>query len=241
MIRIIAALACLAAPGLAHAETALAAVAANFAQTAQSLADAYEAETGDTISITTGSTGKLYAQIGSGAPYDLLLAADEETPLRLAADGHGVAVPYALGRLVLWVPGAEAGADGKAALEAARHVAIANPDLAPYGKAAMAAIEGMGLTAALKDRIVMGENVGQAFAMVRSGAADAGLVAASATIDGTAGLVWTVPPTLYPEIRQDAVLLTHGTGNAAAQGFIVYLTSEAAQAIIAKAGYGLPG
>ncbi len=238
MIRLALLLLTLATP--AAAETALAGVAANFATTAETLSAAYEKQTGDRIEVTTGSTGKLYAQIGSGAPYDLMLSADQATPLRLQGEGHGVPVSYAEGRLALWAPDASPDADPKAALTHVRHVAIANPDLAPYGKATVAAIEGMGLTGALENRIVTGENVGQAFALVKSRAAEAGFIAASALGPDDGGLRWIVTPALYPQIRQDAILLRHGAENRAAQGFMLYLTSAPAQAIIEAAGYGIP-
>ena len=242
MLRRLVTLLALLLPTAALAETALVAVAANFATTVSRLAGDYAAASGDTVEVTTGSTGKLYAQIAAGAPFDAMLSADEATPERLAGEGHGTPVPYANGLLALWVPGALPGADPARTLAggAVRHVAIANPDLAPYGRAAVAAIGAMGLGTVLQDRIVIGENVGQAHAMVASGAAEAGFVAASA-LDGAAkGLVWIVAPNLYPPIRQDAILLSHGKGNAAAEGFLAYLVSPAARRTIAAAGYGLP-
>ena len=198
MIRL--ALCLLLAASPAAAGQALIAVAANFAATARTIAKAYMAESGNAIDITTGSTGTLYAQIGAGAPFDAMLSADEATPAKLAAEGHGAPRPYAVGVLALWVPAAAADADPVAALGPVLHVAIANPDLAPYGKAAVAAIAGMGLSRALKAKIVKTENIGQTFALVKSGAAEAGFVAASALGPDAGGLRWTVPPSLYPPI-----------------------------------------
>lgn len=226
----------------AQAETALAAVAANFADTAKTLALQFNTNSGHEIEITTGATGKLYAQINQGAPFDLLLSADVETPAKLTADGHGKPFAYALGKLTLWMPVAAADSTPTAALQnpATRHIAIANPNLAPYGKASLAAISAMGLSTTISDKIVMGQNIGQAFALVKSGAADAGFIAHSALPTNAKGLVWAVTPSFYPAIRQDAILLKHGAQNAAAYGFLGYLSSPEARAIIAQKGYGLP-
>jgi len=244
MLRLAALLCAITLPALpqsALAETALAAVAANFANAAQTLAAQFQAETGHLVQITTGSTGKLYAQITQGAPYDLLLSADAATPARLHADGHGQPQPYAIGILTLWAPTQAPNADPKALLQSdqIRHIAIANPDLAPYGQATMAALTAMGLTKTTKAKIVMGQNIGQTFALVDSGAAEAGFVARSA-LTTPKGYVWDVTPSLYPPIQQDAILLKHGADNPAASAFLAYLTTPAARAIIAQSGYGLP-
>ncbi|MDN5787385.1 molybdate ABC transporter substrate-binding protein [Pseudorhodobacter sp.] len=226
----------------AQADTALAAVAANFAGAATELATAYKADTGHDVQITTGSTGKLYAQITQGAPFDLLLSADASTPERLAAEGHGPAFPYAFGVLTLWAPGMAPDRDPTVTLQdvAVRHIAIANPELAPYGAATIAALKAMGFYNAIAGKIVMGQNIGQAFAMVESGAAEAGFIARSALPADAKGLIWNVSPDLYPAIRQDAILLQHGNDNPAAKGFLSYLVTPAAQAIIARYGYALP-
>jgi molybdate transport system substrate-binding protein len=240
MLRLAALMLWIALP--AQAETALAAVAANFADTAKTLAAQFRTNTGHEVEITTGATGKLFAQITQGAPFDLLLSADAETPARLAADGHGAPFTYALGKLTLWIPSAAAKTSAEVALEgpATRHIAIANPDLAPYGKASLAAIDAMGLSPAIRDKIVMGQNIGQAFALVQSGAAEAGFIAHSALPPDAKGLIWEVTPSLYPAIRQDAILLKHGAENPAALGFLAYLSSPEARATIAQNGYALP-
>ncbi|WP_415234317.1 molybdate ABC transporter substrate-binding protein [Pseudorhodobacter sp.] len=225
----------------AHAEVALAAVAANFAAAAQELAEGFQRETGHEVQVTVGSTGKLYAQISQGAPFDLLLSADAATPAKLQAEGHGTATPYAFGVLTLWAPGA-AGTTPALVLqdEATRHIAIANPDLAPYGVAAKAALIKMGLFDAIADKIVMGQNIGQTFALVQSGAAEAGFIAKSALAADATGYIWDVSTELYPPIQQDAIVLKHGSTNKAALGFLGYLASDAGRAVIAKFGYGLP-
>lgn len=241
---VLAAFAALAWTGLAagaRGETALAAVAANFAGPAQELAERFRAESGHEIVVTTGSTGKLYAQIGAGAPYDLLLAADQASPARLLAEGKAVAgsaFTYARGRLVLWSmqPGRATGPEALAD-PGLRYLAIANPELAPYGAAARQALSALGLWDRLKGRIAIGQNAGQTLAMVASGGAEMGLVALSGVL-GRGGSRWEVPQALYPPIRQDAVLLLHGAENAAAKEFLAYLASPAVAQVIAGFGYG---
>ncbi|WP_284163406.1 molybdate ABC transporter substrate-binding protein [Frigidibacter sp. SD6-1] len=235
---------CFLLPSALAAETALVAVATNFAPVAEALADAYSEASGDDIRITAGATGKLAAQIAAGAPFDAFLSADSATPARLAGDGlavGGTARPYALGRLALWSadPARDLG-DPAAALRAARHVAIANPDLAPYGQAAMEVLDHLGLTGEVAPKLVTGENVGQAFGMVASGAADLGFVAAAALTAETGGSVWTVPEEDHAPIVQSSVLLAHGARNRAAAGFLAYLASPTAREAIGAAGYGLP-
>lgn len=238
-------LAVLLMPGAALAETALVAVAANYAGAAQAQALAFGSASGHEIALTTGSTGKLYAQILAAAPFDILLAADATTPAKLEAAGAGVAgsrFTYALGALVLWSldPG-RIGADPGAALRdpGLRHLAIANPELAPYGTAAQQALQALGEWEALQGRIVMGENVGQAHALVATGAAEAGFVALSAAPPEAGGSRWLVPQALFAPIRQDALLLAHGAENPAAQAFLDWLKTSEAQAINAAFGYGV--
>lgn len=238
MLRAAALLLCLAAP--ANAETALVAVAANFAEAALELANTYSVQSGHEVRVTTGATGKLYAQISEGAPFDLLLAADTATPAKLAETLGQTPFTYAIGKLVLWAPAGSQEPKETLLAPATRHVAIANPDLAPYGVAAREALENMGLWNVLQPKIVMGQNVGQAFALVASGAAEAGFVAASARLPDTPGLVWPVPADLHTPIRQDAILLAKGQTNAAAIGFLAYLQTPLAQKIIENFGYGVP-
>lgn len=231
----------------AGAETALAAVAANYAGAAEALAEQFRAETGHEVQITTGATGKLYAQIREGAPFDLMLSADAKTPAQLETDGAaipGSRFTYAVGKLALWAPGGGLPeADPAAALDApgVLFVAIANPDLAPYGLAAQQALEALGKWDNLQGKIVKGENIGQTFSMAESGAAQLGFVALSALVapDKPArGAHWVVPQDLYQPIRQDAVLLTHGAGNPAAEGFLEFLKSDAAKSVATEFGYG---
>jgi molybdate transport system substrate-binding protein len=239
----------LVAPLAARADEALAAVAANFAEAAEALVPLFREATGHVLVLTTGSTGKLFAQISEGAPFDLLLAADAETPARLVGDGLGVAgsaFTYAVGKLALWSPDPDRiGEDGRAALEdeGLRFVAIANPELAPYGVAAKEALRSMGLWNVLQPKIVMGQNIGQTNSLVASGAAEMGFVALSAVLSPrtqTRGSRWDVPQELFQPIRQDAVLLAHGADNPAAQAFLDFLQTPDARQVIEAFGYG-PG
>lgn len=231
----------------AAAEEALAAVAANFAGAAEELAAAFNEKTGHEVTVTTGSTGKLYAQVRNGAPFDLFLSADAATPEKLEAEGFavkGTRFTYARGSLALW--SAEAGrigADGTAALEAGdvKHIAIANPALAPYGQAAQETLNALGLWDALQDKIVMGQNVGQTYSLIDTGNAQLGFVALSAVLKPGAALkgsYWAVPPALHQPIRQDAVLLPAGETNEAARGFLDYLRTTEARKVITAYGYG---
>lgn len=231
----------LALPTLASADTALVAVATNFVKPAERLATDYKAASGHEISISGGATGKLYAQISEGAPYDAFLSADAKTPEKLVTDGTGVGQPfaYATGTLVLWSadPSFDL-SDPKAALTAARHVAMANPELAPYGKAAAETLDTLGMRDAVADKTVTGENIGQTQTMVASHAAEIGFVAASGLVGvAEAGARWDVPAEMHGPITQGAVLLKHGEDNRAAQGFLDYLKSDAAKAVIQDFGY----
>jgi molybdate transport system substrate-binding protein len=224
-------------PATCHAEAAIVAVATNFKLVADQAAEIFNAETGHRITIAAGATGKLAAQITSGAPFDLFLAADTQTPARLIAEGLAdpdSARTYALGALVLWAPDAEI-SDPKAALEHANHIAIANPALAPYGRAARETLAAMGLTEIVAPKLVTGENIGQTYALVASGAADIGFVAASTGAKG-----WRVPEALHAPIAQDLVLLTHGAQNEAARAFKDWLFTADGQGLMVQAGYALP-
>lgn len=232
----------------AQAEEALVAVAANFAEAVETLKPIFESQTGHTIVETTGSTGKLYAQIAAGAPFHVLLSADAKTPAQLEEEKlavAGTAFTYAIGRLTLWSADANRiGEDGKAALTdpGLRFVAIANPDLAPYGVAAREAMQSMGVWDDLQPKIVMGQNIGQTHSMVATGAAELGFVALSAVQSPRApaeGSRWDVPQDLFAPIRQDAILLNPGEDNAAADAFLEFLKSDEARAVIESYGYGL--
>ncbi|MEQ8333802.1 molybdate ABC transporter substrate-binding protein [Nisaea sp.] len=229
----------------ARAADATIAVAANFASTADILAKTFKAESGNTVVIASGSTGQLYAQIKQGAPFDAFLAADQIRPALLHKDGAAAQAPftYATGLLALWSPDPDTiREDGATVLGRAlfERIAIANPKLAPYGAAARESLTALGLWPTYEKRIVMGQNIAQAFQIVAAGGAPAGFVALSqllAAPENLHGSHWVVPADLHAPIRQDAVLLPRGAGNPAAEGFLAFLTSPLGCAAIRDAGY----
>ncbi|MGF1456867.1 MAG: molybdate ABC transporter substrate-binding protein [Alphaproteobacteria bacterium] len=225
------------------------AVASNFLWTLRTLADRFRADTGYPVRISGGSTGKLFAQIQRGAPFDVFLSADEESPARLERLGQGVAgfrFPYALGRLVLWTGKPEVmGAMGPDTVGqgAFRILAMANPSLAPYGRAARQTLQSLKVLPTLEGRIVFGESVGQTFALIALGNADLGFVARSQIQSAPERLrraAWLVPAALHEAIRQDALLLKRGLEKPGAVAFMDFLKSAPARALIGEAGYDLP-
>lgn len=224
------------------------AVAANFTAPMQKIAAAFGADSGHRAVLAFGATGKLYAQIANGAPFEIFMSADDETPARLAREGLAKApsrFTYAIGRLVLWSPDEGVVDDRGAVLQSGsfRHLAVANPRTAPYGAAAMSTLEKLGALPALGPRLVQGENITQTFQFVATGNAELGFVAASQLLkDGKAlgGSRWDVPAAFYEPIRQDAVLLVKGADNPAAAALIAFLKSDKARAMIRSYGYELP-
>ena len=216
------------------------AVASNFKAPAAALVTRFEKRSGRIVTIALGSTGKLYAQIDNGAPFDVFLAADAERPRLLEEKlqaANGTRFTYAVGKLVLWSP-KEDGVDPEGAvLESGgfSRLAIANPSLAPYGKAAEEVLRKRGLWDKLRDRIVRGENIGQTYQFVYSGNAEIGFVALSQVKDKS-GSFWIVPQNLYTPIEQQAVLLS---GDGDARRFLEYLKSDEARSIIRNYGYDL--
>lgn len=234
----------LLAPAL-RAETVQVAVAANFTAPMKQIASSFEKETGHKVQLSSGATGKFYAQIKSGAPFDVFLSADAETPARLDAEGATVAgsrFTYATGRLVLWSPRAGA-VDARGDVlraNAFRHVAIAAPRLAPYGAAAVQALGRLGLLAAIEPKFVQGESIGQAFGFVASGNAELGFVALSQVYENgqlKSGSGWVVPHDLHSPLRQDAVLLARGKDNPAATALMRYLKTDRVRAMVRAYGY----
>jgi molybdate transport system substrate-binding protein len=221
------------------------AVAANFTAPMQAITADFEQATGHQAKLAFGSTGKFYAQIKNGAPFDVLLAADDETPARLEKEGAAVAgsrFTYAVGRLALWSakPGYVDGQGAVLRQGAFRHLAIANPRLAPYGAAARETLNTLGLLAALQPRFVQGENIAQTFQFVSTGNAELGFVALSQVFEGgklKRGSAWVVPVELHVPIRQDAAILARGRNNPAAQALMKYLKTDKARAIIKAYGY----
>jgi molybdate transport system substrate-binding protein len=226
----------------AHSETTTVAVAANFTAAAKDIEKAFEAATGHDLVLSFGSTGKLYAQIIKGAPFDAFLAADATRPMKLETDGQAVVntrFTYALGQIVLWSP--KDGVDVRSLLFAGDYnkLAIANPKTAPYGAAAVQALEKLNLLEMAQGKLVQGDSIAQTHQFVSTGAADLGFVAmAQVALDGS-GSKWAVPADLYAPIAQQAILLNKGANNAATVAFLDFLKSSDALTIIKSYGYGV--
>lgn len=230
---------------LAHADEVQVAVAANFSAPMKEIAAQFEKHSGHTVLASFGATGMFYAQIQHGAPFDVLLAADDETPARLEKEGaavQGTRFTYAIGKLVLWSAQPGLVDDQGAVLRKGGfiHLAIANPRLAPYGAAALEVLQKLQLSSVLAPKLVQGENIAQAHQFVASGAAPLGFVAMSQVTEGgklKSGSAWFVPANLYQPIRQDAVLLARAKGKPAAAAFLAYLKGEPAKAVLRSYGY----
>ena len=237
---------CAVASPASAAEVSVA-VASNFTTPMQKIAKIFEADTGHKALLVFGATGGFYAQIKNGAPFQVLLAADNETPARLEKEGLGVVsarFTYAIGKLVLWSkqPGLVDEKGDVLRQGGFEKLAIANPKLAPYGAAAMQTLTKLGLLAQLKPKLVEGSNIGQTLQFVASENAALGFVALSQVFaDGrlTAGSAWVVPSRFHAPIQQDAVLLKTGKDNVAATALMAYLQSDKARAIIRAYGYDL--
>ncbi|MHB2267161.1 molybdate ABC transporter substrate-binding protein [Aliihoeflea sp. PC F10.4] len=227
----------------AHADTVNVAVAANFTDAANEIAAAFAEATDHEAVLSFGATGQFYTQITQGAPFEVFLAADDQRPTQAVEEGYGVegtVFTYAIGQLVLY--SIEDGkVTGPETLEAGdfQQIAIANPETAPYGKAAVETMEALGVYEALQPKIVQGQNIGQAYQFVETGNAEVGFVALGQVSQTDAGSRWVVPQENYELIRQDAVLLTTGEANPAAAAFLEFLTGDEASAIIEKYGYAL--
>ena len=245
ILKVTIAAALLAATGLpagapAAAETNVA-VASNFTAAAIEIAAAFAAATDHEAVLSFGATGQVYTQITQGAPFEVFIAADDARPALAVTEGYGVAgtvFTYAIGQLVLYsaindmVTGPETLAAGDF-----RRLAIANPETAPYGQAAVETLQSLGLFETLRPKLVLGQNIGQAFQFVETGNAELGLVALGQVAQSEAGSRWLVPQDHFEPIRQDAVLLRTGAGNPAAKAFLEFLKGDTAAAIIAAHGY----
>ncbi|HUW26567.1 MAG TPA: molybdate ABC transporter substrate-binding protein [Gallionella sp.] len=225
-----------------------AAVASNFSAPMKQIVTLFEQQGGDTVKLSFGSTGKFYAQIKNGAPFDVFFAADTATPQRLEEEGltvGGSRFVYALGKLVLWSAQPGYVDDQGRVLRKGDYekLAIADPKLAPYGMAAKQTLDGMGLWDGVQRKLVIGENITQAYQFVATGNVKLGFVALSQVMrDGkvSAGSWWIVPAQMYLPIRQSAVLLAGAQDKEAAQAFLDFLKSEKAAAVIRSYGYALP-
>ena len=222
------------------------AVAANFTLPMKEIAGRFEAQSGHRLNISFGSSGRLYAQISNGAPFQLFFSADQEKPEALVAGGLALAdsrFTYAVGGLVLWSPDERAHvADAEVLMnQSADRLAIANPRLAPYGIAAMQVLEALGLESAYRDRLVMGENINQAYQFVDTGNVPVGLLALSQVMAGgelRKGVGWIIPGELYDPIRQDAVMMKAARDSVAAREFMKFMLGNEARTIMADYGYG---
>ena len=231
--------------GAAQAETISVAVASNFTAPMQKIAAEFAKDTGHKAELSFGATGKFYAQINNGAPFGVLLAADDTTPAKIANEGKGVAdsrFTYAIGKLVLWSK-QDGYVDAKGEVLKTgkfQHVAIANPKLAPYGLAAEQTLTKLNVLDSIKPKFVQGENIGQTYQFAATGNAELGFVALSQVMeDGKikSGSAWVVPADMHEPIRQDAIILNNAKDNVAAQALMDYLKGDKARAIITSYGY----
>ena len=245
--RLVAALGASLFAGLTHAAEVHIAVAANFTAPINEIAAAFEKASGHKVIAAFGPTGGLYTQIKHGAPFEVFLAADDSTPARLETEGEilaGSRFTYAIGKLVLW--SASAGyvdAQGEVLRRNEfNHLSIGNPKTAPYGLAATQVLARLGLSEAVKPKLVEGTNITQAYQFVATGNAELGFVALSQVFkDGqiSGGSAWIVPEDMYEPIRQDAVILNKGKDNPAAASLVDYLKGPKAAAVIKSYGYDL--
>jgi len=230
------------------AATVLVAVASNFSKPMTEIAAEFEKATGHSAKLSFGSSGKFVSQMENGAPFEVFLSADDEKPLKL--EQAGLAVPgshftYALGKLVLWsaTPGYVDDQGKILTTGGFKHLALADPKLAPYGAAAVEVLKGLNLQDKLQPLLVQGENIAQTHQFISTGNAELGFVSLSQVIDNgkiASGSGWIIPDDRHAPIRQDAILLTKGAENPAAPALLDYLKSAPALAIIEKYGYVLP-
>ena len=246
--RLLTLTAALALSAAAQAEVVQIAVAANFTAPARALAEIFARTTGHEAKLSFGATGAFYTQIKNGAPFDILLAADDERPIRLEKEGDtvpGSRFTYAIGQLVLWSakPGL---VDGEGAVLKGGNfnkIAIANPKLAPYGAAAVETMDKLGLAAALTPKLVTGESIGQTYNFIATGNAELGFVALSQVLDSSGrfkgGSMWVVTPSLHAPIVQDAVTLKRAQANPAAKAWMDLLRSPRTKDLIRSYGYSV--
>ncbi|MBL4767483.1 MAG: molybdate ABC transporter substrate-binding protein [Rhodobacteraceae bacterium] len=221
------------------------AVASNFAAPAKEMIQKFEQQTGHRVRLVLGSSGRMYAQITHGAPFDVFLSADRAKPAALDSRGltlAGSRFTYAVGTIVLWSP--RPGfitANGDVLKEGHfKRLALANPKLAPYGLAARETLQALGLYHSLSPKFVQGENIAQTYQFIATGNAELGFIARGQVPKDGDGSVWIIPDSLHSPLRQDAVLLKRADHNPAALAFMIFLRSEQAQKIILAHSYILP-
>ena len=214
------------------------------------LANQFHNQSQTKVNVTYGSSGNFFAQIQNAAPFDLFLSADIEYPKKLEAAGFaepGTLYEYAVGRIVIWMP-PEAKADvakqGWNALldPTVRKIAIANPEHAPYGRAAVAALQKAGIYEQVKTKLAYGENISQATQFVQSGNAQAGIIAKSLSFlpEMKNGQVWEIPADMHPPIQQAAIVLKSTKDLQAAHKFLDLLKSNSGRRILEEHGFALP-
>ena len=235
----------------AYAQEITVAAAADLSAALPEIVAKYKSQTGQNVALTFGASGNLSTQIRNGAPFDVFFSADEEYPKQLIADGladQDTLYRYAVGQLVLWVPNdvpVDVQKLGMQALldPAVKKISIANPQHAPYGRAAEAALKHEGIYDRVSSRLVVGENISQAAQFVESGNAQAGLLALSHALQPamkSKGRYWTVPLDSYPTLNQAAVVLSRSKQQKAARKFLEFLRGPAAGAVLADYGFSLP-
>jgi len=221
------------------------AVASNFANTLKEIAVEFQRDTGYQLAITPGATGKFYAQISNGAPFDVFLSADDETPRKLAQEGKAIAASqftYATGRLALWSPSPDL-VDKNADIlktDKFKYIAIANSKVAPYGQAAVQTMQKLGVLSKIEPRVVQGESIAQTFQFVSTGNAQLGFVALSQIFENgkiKTGSAWIVPEEMHEQLKQDAVVLQSCKNTSACQALMDYLKSEKIKKMMSSYGY----
>jgi molybdate transport system substrate-binding protein len=235
----------------AHREEVRIAAAADLKFVMDELVERYEKRVPTRISVTYGSSGNFFSQIQNGAPFDLFFSADIDYPRKLEAAGlaePGTIYEYAVGRIVIWMPGESrvdlAKLGWKALLiDEVQQIAIANPAHAPYGRAAVAALQKAGIYEQVRAKLVYGENISQAAQFVQSGNAQAGIVALSLAVSPAMkdGKRWDIPPDTYPRIEQGAIVLKSARDKETARAFMDFVKSDAGRQILERSGFALPG
>ena len=239
------------APGIAQAGEITIAAAADLNFVVKELVADFEKKTGNTVKLSLGSSGNFFAQLSNGAPFDLFFSADIGYPKKLEEAGlaeSGMLYRYAVGRIVVWVPKGspiDVGALGMKALQhpSVKKIAIANPKHAPYGRAAVAAMEHFKVYEAVKGNLVLGENISQTAQFVQTGGADIGIIAFSLAVAPAvreAGLFWEVPPEAYPRLEQGAVIMRTAKNSKTARVFLDYVRGPEGRGIFARHGFLIP-
>ena len=239
------------APGIVQAGEITIAAAADLNFAFKELVADFEKKTGNTVKLSLGSSGNFFAQLSNGAPFDLFFSADIGYPKKLEEAGlaePGTLYRYAVGRIVVWVPKGspiDVGALGMKALQhpSVKKIAIANPKHAPYGRAAVAAMEHFKVYEAVKDKLVLGENISQTAQFVQTGGADIGIIALSLAVAPAVketGLFWEVPPEAYPRLEQGAVIMRTAKDPKTARAFLDYVRGPEGRGVFARYGFLIP-